>query len=447
MGKTKKKTSVAKTILVSFIALVLGVCIGYFFSNTYVTSHLTFYLNGKSYQTIGLNKEYIEEGVTCLYGSYDYSNEVEITYYNSNKEEVEAIATTELTTYLVLYEVLTDDFEASITRVVAVSEFEDLEINFMMVGNAKTGDAIYIKAGDTDILVDAGSRESSAETITNYLLDETSNLHSYVSDNKLEYVIATHADQDHIAGFVGTSKIPGIFESFEIDTLIQFTRSDKESGLYNEYCSLVETLKTNGTNVYTALDCWNNANGASRVIEVAAGIEIEILYNYYYENKASHENNYSVCFMLRRGDEQYLFTGDLEKKGEEYLVEYNDLGEVYLYKLGHHGSDTSSTMTLLNVIKPEVVIGTLCAFTNEYSSNLDEIFPTTVVVNNLNSLGTVKHFYVNTMVSDNEEGYVPANGNIVVYSNESGTGVRCSESDEDFFNFPIFKQYRNWAVN
>ena len=48
-------------------------------------------------------------------------------------------------------------------------------------------------------------------------------------------------------------------------------------------------------------------------------IELEILYNYYYENKTSDENNYSVCFMLRRGEEQFLFTGDLEEKGEELI--------------------------------------------------------------------------------------------------------------------------------
>ena len=76
------------------------------------------------------------------------------------------------------------------------TELADLEINFMMLGNKYAGDSIYIKAGDTDILVDAGSRKNSAPVIKDYLFDSTSNLHSYIEDNKLEYVIATHADQD-----------------------------------------------------------------------------------------------------------------------------------------------------------------------------------------------------------------------------------------------------------
>ena len=446
MAKTNKKTSKIKTVLISIIALVLGVCIGYVVSHSFLTAELSFYLNGSSQQNVGLNSVYEEQGVVCEFKGKDYSQDVEITYYNENKVEVEQILTNIETIYYVIYVIENDDFSASLTRVVAIVDAEDLEINFMMVGNAYAGDCIYIKAGDIDILVDAGSRKTSAETITNYLQDSTSELHSYVSDNKLEYVIATHADQDHIAGFVGSNTAPGIFEAFEIDTLIQFARSNKTSQLYKDYCSMVETLKSNGTTVYTALECYNNENGASRIIELAAGIELEILYNYYYENKASNENDYSVCFILRRGDDEFLFTGDLEHKGEEYLVEYNNLDEVYLYKLGHHGSNTSSTQTLLEVIKPEVVIGTLCAFTYEYSDNDDNIFPTKQTINTISSLGTVKHFYVNTMASDNKDGYVPANGDIVVYANYNGTGVRCSHSNEDFFNFPEFKKYRSWTA-
>ena len=322
----------------------------------------------------------------------------------------------------------------------------NLEINFMMLGNGYAGDSIYIKAGETDILVDAGSRKSSAKFIKDYITDSKSNLHSYVEDNKLEYVIATHADQDHIAAFVGSD---GILKdsSLEIETIIEFPRTNKTTAVYKEYRQAVSDLKANGTNVYTALDCYNNQNGASRVIELSEGIELEILYNYFYEHETSNENNYSVCFMLRRGNEQYLFTGDLEGEGEEYLVKNNNLGKVYFYKLGHHGSKTSTSMELLEVIKPEVVVATCVAFTKEYTENEDNTFPTKKAVDNLVSIGTVKHFYVPYMVSDNSEGYEPANGHIVIKANSNGTYVECSETNEDFFNFEIFKKYRSWNVN
>ena len=71
----------------------------------------------------------------------------------------------------------------------------ELTVAFLETGNQYTGDAIYVKAGDTDLLIDAGSRNSSSTTISNFI-------NQYVKDNTLEYVIATHAHQDHIAGFV-----------------------------------------------------------------------------------------------------------------------------------------------------------------------------------------------------------------------------------------------------
>ena len=149
--------------------------------------------------------------------------------------------------------------------------------------------------------------------------------------------------------------------------------------------------------------------------------------------------------MLRRGNEQYLFTGDLESSGEKYLVENNDLGEVYFYKMGHHGSKTSSTRLLLNVIKPKVVVATCNAFYNQYDAKPENIFPTKAAIENLVSVGSVEHFYVPVMTSDNAQGYVPANGNIVIKSNNNGTYVECSESNTDFFDFEIFKQYRSWS--
>ena len=339
----------------------------------------------------------------------------------------------------------------SVLKPVGNFNLGDLEINFMMLGNSSTGDSIYIKAGETDILVDAGSIQSSAKSIKDYITDSNSDLHSYVEDNKLEYVIATHADKDHIAAFVGTKEEKGILKDNELDieTIIEFPRTDKTSSIYNEYRKAVNELKAKGTNVYTALDCYNNQNGASRVIEVAAGIEIEILYNYYYEHESKDENNYSVCFMLRRGEEKYLFTGDLEEKGEEYLVKYNKdiLDEVYLFKLGHHGSPTSSTKELLDIIKPKIVVATCVAFSGQYSDNNDNTFPATAVVNRLAALKTVEHFYVPCVTSDNKNGYEPVNGHIVVKANSNGTNIECSESNEDFFNFEIFKKYRSWNVN
>ena len=444
---SKKKTSPAKTIIISLLALIIGVIVGFVGSNIYLSYELEFYLNGDVETNVALGSTYEEEGAVCIFRGVDYSSELEITYYNDMMQEVNTVDTTSLTKYYVSYKIDNSKITSTLNRVIVVVEFEDLEINFMMLGNKYAGDCIYIKAGDTDILVDAGSRKNSAPVIKEYLFDKNSDFHNYVEDSKLEYVIVSHADQDHIAAFVGSD---GIFNdsSIEIETIIEFPKTNKTTALYKEYRAAVEKLEANGTKKYTALECYNNENGASRIIEVAAGIEIEILYNYYYEHETDNENNYSVCFMLRRGSQQFLFTGDLENEGkaEEYLVQNNNLGEVYLYKMGHHGSKTSSSEALLSVIKPEVAVATCVAFTTEYTDNTDNTFPTKAAVDNLVKYN-VKHLYVPYMVSDNKDGFEVANGNILVYANSSGTGVKCSASNEDFYNFEIFKKYRSWSSN
>lgn len=147
-----------------------------------------------------------------------------------------------------------NDFNSQ-TYNVEVIKGEDLSIHFLETGNWNTGDCIYIKAGENDILIDAGSVESSAETISKYV-------NQYCTDGKFEYVIATHAHKDHIAGFVGTSQVQGIFERYKCDNIIQFAKTDSTTKLYNNYVAAVNKQKDDGANVYTALQCWNNKDGA-----------------------------------------------------------------------------------------------------------------------------------------------------------------------------------------
>ncbi|MBR2070860.1 MAG: hypothetical protein IJ981_05465, partial [Clostridia bacterium] len=63
---------------------------------------------------------------------------------------------------------------------------EELQIHFLELGNKYTGDCTLIKVGDTEVLIDAGSRKNSAVAIKEYV-------DKFCTDGVLEYVIATHA--------------------------------------------------------------------------------------------------------------------------------------------------------------------------------------------------------------------------------------------------------------
>ena len=320
----------------------------------------------------------------------------------------------------------------------------DLKIHFMELGNIYTGDCILIQIGEFDILVDAGSTTDSISTIKDYL-------DANMQDDTLEYVIATHADSDHIAGFAGNGET-SILSYYKTETIIQFAKTNKTTKTYQNYLTMVEKEKEEGAKVYNALQCYNNQDGCSRVIDLGFGVELEILYNYYYENNSSKENNYSVCFIINQGDNHFLFTGDLETIGEEKLVEFNTLPEVTLYKAGHHGSSTSSSEVLLNVIKPEIVVIPCVAGSYEYSDTQDNTFPTFNTLTNISKY-TDKVYIPTQAISeliDNEyetTNHTSLNGNIVVSSNKSGVNVTGSNNNTILKDSDWYKTYRNNISN
>lgn len=299
----------------------------------------------------------------------------------------------------------------------------DMKIHFIDLGS-NSGDSIYIKAGDTDILIDAGSVAASAETIKNYV-------DQYCTDGKLEYVIATHADSDHIAAFLGTTKIKGILDVYECETIIRFAKTDKSTNVVTNFLAKCDEKKAAGSNYYTALDCYNNENGGERVYNIANGITMEVLYHDYYMQHHSDENNYSVCLLFTQGDNHYLFTGDLEKSGEESLIARNpNLPHVELYKAGHHGSATSSNDVLLNAINPQYVVAS-CAAGDKYN------FPTQAFIDR------VAPFTDNVYITGvSTPGYV-MNGNVVFSCVNNEITLQFANNDLKLKDTEWFKNNRN----
>lgn len=353
---------------------------------------------------------------------YKYENELFMTYYNAlfgdDKNEQNEIPSTIIE--------------------------GDLSIHFIDMGNEWAGDCVYIKAGDTDMLVDAGSRAGSVPTIRAYL-------DNYVTDGVLEYVIATHADRDHIAGFAASTSI---FDIYECETIIDFPRTDKDTATYEDYVANRDAEVEAGAVHYTALECYKEENGAKRVWNLSEDVTMTILYQEFYENSSPDENNYSVCFILTHGERHFLFTGDLEKEGEESLVEHNKLPEVVLFKAGHHGSPTSSNDVLLSVIKPKIVCVCCCAGCGEYTANNANTFPSQAMIDRvakytdrvyvLCAIDTV--FVPGTDDKDDKlesvgERYM-LNGNIAVTSSESEVAVNCSNNNTLLKDTEWFKNNR-----
>lgn len=324
----------------------------------------------------------------------------------------------------------------------------EVSVHFLELGNKYTGDCTYIKVGDIDILIDCGSRTSSISAVSDYI-------NQYIS-GALDYVVVTHAHQDHYAGFATGTKTNGIFDLYEVGTIIDFGNATEQSekAMYKRYEAKRQAEIEAGAKHFTAYECFNELETEfgkapkEIVLNAEHDISMEILYNYYYQYDytrhseteqymASTENDYSVCLMLSLGEEKnFLFTGDLEKDGEAKMVEYytnpanTALPKMNLYKAGHHGSGTSSSEGLLEMIDPDVVCVCCCAGSSEYTKNIDNQFPTQAFISRIAKY--TNNVFVTTLCVDWEKDeYVSMNGNIVIIAlkNEAELGIKCSNND------------------
>ena len=370
----------------------------------------------------------------------------------------------------VFYSLSGNDATVSLAQGVQQAEPGAVAVHFLELGNKYTGDCTYIKVGENiDILIDCGSKSSSVATVSNYL-------NKYVTDGVLEYVIVTHAHQDHYAGFATSAKVDSIFDLYECETIITFSTTnqkmptkylDREIGtkqyvsdlgivsyaetttststLYanfnRELTAELNTTLTKGTKAgqkpvhYTATDVLNTYTDGKIELDAVNDINLQVLDNYYYTNDG-HENDYSVCTLLNQGNKYFIFTGDLEIEGEEKLIEqarnpilHTQDFRVELYKAGHHGSKTSSSMDFLNIINPKIVCVCCCAGSNEYTNAVANQFPTKEFINNVSQFTT--QVYVTSLCIDYDGGkFTSFNGNIVVMAKKDDTeiSVYCSNN-------------------
>jgi len=323
-------------------------------------------------------------------------------------------------------------------------------VHFLELGNKYTGDCTYIRYGNTDILIDCGSRSNSVETVSNYL-------NKYVADNTLEYVIVTHAHRDHYAGFAASTSI---FDLYVCENIIDFgnaTNQEDGAATYERYKKERDAEIALGANYIPAISC-RNADNTNQVfvIDETNQVEFEVLYNEYtkYDKtnsatnsyKAGSENDYSVCTLFSFGEKKFIFTGDLEsgenhEGGEEKLVKNNqslidlrDNGKTYgvsLYKAGHHGSKTSSGETLLDAIRPEYVGVCCCAGSDEYKAEPENTFPTQAFIDRIAKY--TDKIFVTTLCEDWQKGiYTSFNGNIVVWIKPTmeNVSIDCSNNNK-----------------
>lgn len=202
---------------------------------------------------------------------------------------------------------------------------KQLRVDFLDVGQ---GDSALITMPDgTTVLVDGGGRpfERASRSVGEAVVSE------YLwwrGLDRVDYVLATHADADHIDG------LNDVVKNFDVSAAL-VGRTPANDPEYAKFSS-------NKINLQTI-----HAGDVIRFGEV----EMKVLWP---PPGTESTNNDSVVLKLQFKQISILFTGDVEKKTENTLRDYDLQADVV--KVAHHGSKTSSTNEFVSATKPRFAI-------------------------------------------------------------------------------------------
>jgi beta-lactamase superfamily II metal-dependent hydrolase len=215
---------------------------------------------------------------------------------------------------------------------------ETLDVFFIDVG---AGDAILIDCGDWEALLDAGPGTSMTDAA---VLDV---LAARVDDGVLELAILSHNHSDHYGGFRAVLETYEVSDFWRSSDAVPDTSGTKYQAFRNALVAKVPTVTT---------------RVAGEVVPVGP-TEWEVLAPITPFGSTPNDNENSLVLVMRFGDVEMLFPGDIEGRGEGALISTDRLGGgPRILKVSHHGSETSTSLAFLGWASP-----TLAVISTDYS--------------------------------------------------------------------------------
>lgn len=212
-----------------------------------------------------------------------------------------------------------------------VSESGSFTVHFIDVGQA---DSALVTCDGHSMLIDGGNADDS--NLVYSVLQRETNGH-------LDYVVGTHAHEDHIGG------LSGAFEADTADvTFCPVTEYDSKA--FRNFKTRADE-RGGGITIPAVGDTFTLGEASVTVVAVNSVPE--------------DTNNTSIVIRIVYGDTSFLFTGDAEQETEEKILETGQDIESTVLKVGHHGSSTSTSQTFLDAVSPTYAVIS-CGKDNSY---------------------------------------------------------------------------------
>lgn len=200
---------------------------------------------------------------------------------------------------------------------------QDLEVHFLDVGQA---DSALVLCGEKSMLIDGGNVADS-RLVAAYL--------SKLAVKNIDYVICTHPHEDHVGGLSGALSVAAAGK-----VLAPAAAADTKA-----YQSFLKKVSGQGLSVEhpAAGDQFQLGGSTVEIFGPVQDNDIDL-------------NNTSIVLKITYGQTSFLFAGDAEFDEEhDIIAKQFDLKSTVL-KVGHHGSDTSSSYVFLREVQPQYAV-------------------------------------------------------------------------------------------